>query len=109
MTDTDGWSILFEKVARDPNQVFIVANVFGRPTTRKQNASILFRINISKSDIGLQRVTLLFFGGLSSPASPHAAQADIIAAQEPRRWAENQLLSISNTDTLYPVFPWHHR
>src|SRR5579862_602602 len=58
--------LLLEEMSHDFAEVFVFANVFGRPSTRNDQRYIVSRIHIFESEIGVPRIAGLLGGRIES-------------------------------------------
>ena len=78
VTDAGNGFVVFKEIARDANEIGVVANVFGGATTREEDADVFGGVNVSKGDVGVDRIPFPFFGDV--PAGGDFVEYHLIAS-----------------------------
>ena len=77
VADAGNGFVVFKEIARDANEVGVVANVFGGATAREEDADIFGGVNVSKGDVCVDRIPFPFFGDV--PARGDFVEYHLIA------------------------------
>ena len=90
-----------EEVPRDPQQVFVFANVFRRPASAEEDAQVVARIDVGETHVGLDRVAFPLLG--DRPARLHLVQHHLVAPLLRRRHDRQIAVFLQADSTGYIV------
>ena len=85
VTDAGNGFVVFKEIARDANEVGIVADVFGGATAREEDADVFGGVNVPKGDVGVDRIPFPFFGDVPAGGRFRGVPFDSAACLGPRQ------------------------